>query len=456
MSRYDRAVMHDDFKSIMRMLEGFLEITLLVLLYALCVDVCYDGICYAIFSMKVICVGVYAALVFALFLLSDCFKFGYLKLGALVVAQVICVMIADVLIYFVLCLTALELVPVWGILCLMAVDGALTVALCYVFTLWYHKTNVPHNMLLVYRDERAMSLKFKMDSRQEKYRITETVHTDAGLEAIKSRIPEHDAVILSSMPVSVRNDIMRYCYQNSVRCYIAPEISDIIVTGSREITLFDTPLRLVKGRGLTYQQRFVKRLFDVVLSSIVLAALSPLMLLIAAAIRLSDGGPVFYRQKRVTRDGEVFDILKFRSMVVDAEKQGETMPAVDGDPRITKVGRIIRPMRLDELPQLINIIRGDMSIVGPRPERVEHVQAYSAEIPEWHFREKVRGGLTGYAQVFGKYNTEAYDKLRMDLMYIEHYSLSLDIKLIFMTLRVLFSREAVEGFDRPGREETDK
>ena len=176
---------------------------------------------------------------------------------------------------------------------------------------------------------------------------------------------------------------------------------------------------------------------------------APIMLIVAAAIKLEDGGPVFYRQARVTRGGKVFDILKFRSMVVDAEKNGYdlTMRANGRDPRITKVGHVIRGCRVDELPQILNILRGDMSIVGPRPERVENVEAYSQELPEWHYRERVKAGLTGYAQIFGKYNTTAEDKLRLDLIYIENYSLLLDLKLIFMTGRILFSKESTEGFE---------
>ena len=189
----------------------------------------------------------------------------------------------------------------------------------------------------------------------------------------------------------------------------------------------------------------------------------PLMLLVALAIKLEDGGPVFYRQRRVTRNGKAFDILKFRSMIVDAEKNGYdlSMRANGKDPRITKVGNVIRGCRVDELPQILNILRGDMSIVGPRPERVENVEAYSREFPEWHYRERVKAGLTGYAQIFGKYNTTPEDKLRLDLIYIENYSLLLDIKLIFMTGRVLFSKESTEGFEmqeqmRAYREETLK
>jgi len=168
---------------------------------------------------------------------------------------------------------------------------------------------------------------------------------------------------------------------------------------------------------------------------------------VAVAIKLEDGGPVFYKQKRMTRNGHEFEILKFRSMIVDAEKYAGAVLATGDDPRITKVGKVIRATRLDEIPQILNILKGDMSIVGPRPERKVIADEYRKEIPEFDYRLKVRGGLTGYAQIYGKYNTSPYDKLRLDLMYIENYSLLLDIKLIILTLRIIFSKESTEGID---------
>jgi lipopolysaccharide/colanic/teichoic acid biosynthesis glycosyltransferase len=158
-------------------------------------------------------------------------------------------------------------------------------------------------------------------------------------------------------------------------------------------------------------------------------------------------GPVFFKQERVTKDGKHFMILKFRSMIVDAEKDGRPHPAGEKDDRITHVGSIIRACRVDELPQLFNIFAGDMSIVGPRPERYEHVIKYTQDIPEFKFREKVKGGLTGYAQVYGKYNTSALDKLKLDLTYIANYSVLLDFQIIFETIKILFQKESTEGSD---------
>lgn len=212
------------------------------------------------------------------------------------------------------------------------------------------------------------------------------------------------------------------------------------------MNLFDTLLYLRRNNGIPLWKLIVKRFFDIVLSAFTLVVLSPLFVLVALAIKHEDGGPVFFRQERCTLGGKKFMILKFRSMIVDAEKDGRPHPVTEDDDRITKVGKIIRACRIDELPQLINILKGDMSIVGPRPERVEHVERYKAAIPEFAFREKMKGGLTGYAQVYGKYNTTALDKLKLDLMYITNYSLVLDVQIIFETVKILFQKESTEGF----------
>ena len=255
-------------------------------------------------------------------------------------------------------------------------------------------------------------------------------------------------MLINDVPAQIRNDILKFCYQHKIRTYIVPKISDILIRNAYEITALDTPIVMVKGTGLSLVDRFLKRILDIVLCLVVLLIAWPFMIITAIAIKLEDGGPVFFKQKRATIGGREFDILKFRSMIVDAEKGGFSIPATGEDPRITKVGKIIRATRIDELPQILNILKGDMSVVGPRPERLEHVKEYSKDIPEFEYRLKVKGGLTGYAQIYGKYNTSAYDKLRLDLMYIEHYSILLDIKLIILTLRIMLSKESTEGFEK--------
>ena len=314
----------------------------------------------------------------------------------------------------------------------------------------HHCVDTPKKVLLIYGNESGPDLKRKLDGRKDRYIVAEAICAQSGNDEIRNAISRHDAVIIDCAENAKRNDILKYCYAHGVCTYVVPTVSDIILSSARNVNLFDTPLKQIGGRGLSPVQRFVKRAFDLILCLAAMIPAVPLMLVIAAAIKIQDGGPVFYQQKRVTKDGKVFDILKFRSMVVDAESGGYdlSMRANGKDPRITKVGAVIRSTHMDELPQLLNILKGDMTIVGPRPERVEHVEAYSTEIPEWHFREKVKAGLTGYAQVYGKYNTSAYDKLRLDLLYIENYSLLLDARLIFQTVPVLFRKESTEGFDK--------
>ena len=210
---------------------------------------------------------------------------------------------------------------------------------------------------------------------------------------------------------------------------------------------------MCRNSGISGGQRILKRIFDLFFSILALIVFSPIFVIVAVAIKLEDRGPVFYKQDRVTIGGKVFGIVKFRSMIEDAEKDGKPIPAGEDDNRITKVGRFIRATRIDELPQLINIIAGDMSIVGPRPERVEHVEKYTQDIPEFAFRLKVKGGLTGVAQVFGKYNTSPLNKLKMDLYYITNYSLLLDLQIIFETIKILVQKESTEGFSKEKQEE---
>ena len=195
----------------------------------------------------------------------------------------------------------------------------------------------------------------------------------------------------------------------------------------------------------SYWYRIAKRAMDVVISALALVAASPVILISAIAIRCCDGGPVFYRQRRLTENGRTFDILKFRSMRVDAEKDGVARLASEHDDRITPVGKILRKYRLDELPQFLNILKGEMSVVGPRPERPEIAAQYEELIPEFRLRLQVKAGLTGYAQVYGKYNTNPYDKLEMDLMYIAKPSILQDIALLFATVKILFQAESTEG-----------
>ena len=438
---------YEDTKGFVRVAETLLEVLILTLVYYAAWKKGYD-LAYFEYKGKYLLMGIYGALLYVFFQNSDCTMFGQLQRIDLVIGQIISLFIVNVITYAQLCLIGNGLLPPWPIVGLTVVDMVIAIVMIYVYTNLYHKLYAPHDMLLIYGNKRGVGLKIKMDSRKDKYNISKLISIEEGYDAIIGEIPKHDAVILNDVPAEMRNDILKFCYRYRVRTYVAPKLTDIMVRGAKNITLFDTPLLLVKGTGLTPAQRVAKRAMDIVLSALGLIVLSPVLLAVAAAIKLEDGGPVFYKQKRLTRGSREFEILKFRSMIVDAEKYAGAVLATEDDPRITKVGKFIRACRLDEFPQLLNILKGDMSIVGPRPERKLLADEISKDIPEFAYRLKVRGGLTGYAQIYGKYNTSAYDKLRLDLMYIENYSLLLDIKLIILTLRIIFSKESTEGIDK--------
>ncbi len=447
------------FRELLRGIEGSFELSLFLCAYYFFFKAVNRFHTLPNYSTKGIylLLFVYALLILALFALNKCFFFGRLKLSHIFISQTIDILIVDSITYFQLCLIANRLIIFLPVVFLILTDIVICFVCCYFFTSVYHKINMPRKMLMIYGNKRAITLKDKLNNQNYRHRVSSAIASDQGFGRIIEAITSYDAVVLNDVEAELRNDILKYCYENKTRTYVVPKVSDIIVRGADDITLFDTPLLLVKGTGIDIYQRIIKRIMDIVLCTAALIVFSPIMLIVAIAIKFDDHGPVFYTQERVTRDMKKFNIIKFRSMIVDAEKDGVSIPATDDDPRITKVGKVIRQFRIDELPQIFNIIKGEMSIVGPRPERTEHVEKYCKEIPEFIYRYKVKGGLTGYAQVYGKYNTTAYDKLRMDLIYIENYTLLLDIKLIIETVRILFSKDSTEGFiNNNGFEEDDQ
>ncbi len=316
----------------------------------------------------------------------------------------------------------------------------------------YRKLFPPLQIIEIYGDH-TNDLAEKINGVHYKYHVVDRVSCSENANDIRDRIRIYDAVLLNDLPAQEENTMLKICFEGQKRVYFVPKIADILVKNARELNLIDAPLFLNKNNGISPRQRFVKRVFDIVISIIALIILSPLMIMTALAIHLEDRGPVFYKQERVTLGGRRFMILKFRSMIVDAEKDGRPRPAGAKDDRITKVGRIIRACRIDELPQLLNILLGDMSIVGPRPERWEHVEKYCKDIPEFNYRHMMKGGLTGYAQVYGRYNTTALDKLKLDLLYITNYSFLLDMQIVFETVKILVQKESTEGFSDERQQE---
>lgn len=436
-------------KGTVQSIETLLEVVLLSALYFIFWWKSYGTWVPSRFSFnsRYLLAGIYAVLTYLFLKNSDGFQFGQLRKADLAVAQWIAMLIVNFITYFQLCLIYNIMISPIPMVLLMIAEGVVCYLYIQLMKFIYYFLYPPYNMVMIYGTKAAAGMKLKMDSRRDKYQVNALISAEKGLDYIIEKLAQYDAAVLNDVPNQLRNDILKYCYEHRIRAYVVPKITDIILRNGLDITAFDTPLLMVAGQGLTFGQRVLKRAMDLVISAVALIPAAPIMLCVALAIKLEDGGPVFYKQERITLNNKPFYVTKFRSMIVDAEKATGAVLAADNDPRITKVGKFIRATRLDELPQLLNILKGDMSIVGPRPERMSFIQEFCKEIPEFAYRTKVKAGLTGYAQIYGKYNTCPYDKLRMDLMYIEHYSLQMDIKLILMTIRIMFSKESTEGID---------
>ncbi len=390
---------------------------------------------------------IYATIYFILIEMYGGFRIGSLRITDSVFTQVITVTITDFIAYLLVSLIARRMMNPLPLLATLPVVVIITL----LWSVYIHRNFArlfpPKKMIIVYANKSARSLVYKMSKRYDKFIICAAINTNEGFERISKELTNFDAVVICDTENQLRNDILKFCFEHKIVTYVTPKISDIIIRGSEELHILDTPLLVSRNFGAKLEQRIIKRAFDIVVSFVAIIVLSPLFLATAIAVKAYDGGPAIYKQKRLTYGGKEFYLYKFRSMITDAEKDGKARLAAQGDSRITPVGAFIRKTRLDELPQLINIIKGEMSIVGPRPERPEIAKEYEETIPEFSFRLNAKAGLTGYAQVMGKYNTTPYDKLKMDLIYIENFSILLDLKIMFMTVRTIFEKESTEGID---------
>lgn len=398
----------------------------------------------------VLLIFVYVLLLITFSSLYGGYKIGYYRVSDIIYSQVIGLVFVNFITYMQISLIDRRLLnPIWLIL-MTGIQIIITVIWAFLANRVYFKIFPPMKVMVVYGNDNVASFVNKMNLRNDKYNICSIIDVNDGLESILAEVKDYDAVVIYDVDSSIRNSIVKYCYKTSVNIYITPKISDIIIGSSDKIHLFDTPLLLSKSKGLTYEQKFFKRIIDIVISLLAIITLSPIMLIVAVSIKLYDGGSLFFKQDRLTINNKIFNIYKFRSMVENAEMDGVPRLATKNDSRITPVGKIIRKLRLDELPQLFNVLAGDMSIVGPRPERPEIASQYIEIMPEFEFRTKVKAGLTGYAQIMGKYNTIPYDKLKLDMMYIQEFSLFMDLKIMMMTFKYLFTpsnNESSEGID---------
>ena len=384
------------------------------------------------------------------------------RISEIIYAQTLGVLITDSLMFIIMWLL-IRHVPNIPIM-LLVIGGQFSLIVIWAYTArnWYFKHNPPIPTLVIYDEFEGVEKLISYYGLDAHFNIIrrmsiKELHGEGWYSLPRNErykrerkfIPEVltgvDAVFLCALHSHDRNQIVKYCVHNDIVSWCIPRIGDVIMSGAEKAHLFHLPMLKVGRYNPTPEYLVSKRLFDIIVSGLALVFFSPIMVVLAIIIRM-DGGTAFYRQKRLTKDGKVFEILKFRSMKMDAEKDGVArLSTGEADPRITKVGRFIRACRFDELPQLINILKGDMSVVGPRPERPEIAAQYKKHLPEFDLRLQCKCGLTGFAQVYGQYNTTPYDKLLMDLMYIANPSMAEDLKICFATVKILFLSDSTEG-----------
>ena len=414
------------------------------------------ALCWYLYYAKHIASSFYAkgdylvvALFFVLFIIFgrvyDAFLMSMQRISEIVYAQFLAVAVSDFIMYIVIWLLSKHLPNILpGVAALI---GQVILAAVWAYNAHhaYFKIFPPQATAVIYDTRQGMEKLIGKYGLDTKYKVVLTATADECIANL-AMLDGVSMVFMSGIHSHDRNVILKYCVENNIGIFVIPRIGDTIMSGAYPMHMFHLPMLKVGRYHPQPEYLFIKRLLDIVISAVALVVLSPIFLVTAIAIKATDHGPVFYKQIRLTKDGKEFGILKFRSMRVDAEKDGVArLSSGEHDDRITPVGRVIRACRIDELPQLLNILRGELSIVGPRPERPEIAAQYCEEMPEFSLRLQAKAGLTGYAQIYGKYNTTPYDKLVMDLMYIAHPSIVEDLKIMFATVKILFMPESTEG-----------
>lgn len=359
--------------------------------------------------------------------------------------QTLAILMSDTIMFIVVWLLTRHFPNILPALLTLATQLAISLVWSVLTHVWYFAVFPPKRSAIIYDERQGMEELIREYGLAKKFDLQLTCEVHSCIKQLEM-LEGFEYVFLSGIHSKERNIILKYCIANGVRVYVVPGVGDVVMSGAKTVHLFHLPMLQVKQYDPPLTYLAIKRAIDILLSGVAVIVTSPIMLITAALIKANDGGPVFYKQCRLTKGGKTFDVLKFRSMRIDAEKDGVArLSTGDNDDRITPVGRVIRKLRIDELPQLLNILRGDMSIVGPRPERPEIAEQYMQDLPEFSLRLQAKAGLTGYAQVYGKYNTAPYDKLLMDLLYISKPSIINDLQIILATIKILFIPDSTEG-----------
>ncbi|SFC10855.1 exopolysaccharide biosynthesis polyprenyl glycosylphosphotransferase [Butyrivibrio sp. YAB3001] len=390
--------------------------------------------------------GLYAAVLFLMNRTYDLYSIGYRKVTDLIGSSFLAQVVTNGIIWVVSLLMFMKCTNPLPFMALCIVQLIIDVIWSIFIKKVYNSDHLNKKTVVVYEDDEDLERLGEIRRLRSEFDIQKYVRNPKDYKTLEKELEGYEAIVVSGIHATLRNGIVKYCIEKDIPGYFAPHVGDIIMQGSHHMQNFSVPIMNVQRAVLVTEYQVLKRLFDICVSLVALILTSPISLITAIVIKLYDGGPVFYKQVRLTEDRRKFKIIKFRSMRVDAEKDGiARLSTGANDSRITPVGQFIRACRIDELPQLWNILKGDMSIVGPRPERPEIAEQYEKDMPAFGLRLQVKAGLTGYAQVYGKYNTNPYDKLEMDLMYINRMSIVEDLRLMFATVRILFMPESTEG-----------
>ena len=389
----------------------------------------------------------YIFLYFLIGRVYDAFKMSYNSKGEMIYSQLLSLFEVNVIMYIVAWLLIRRPPFVLPMLGVFAAQVVFSIIWSFGAQTWYFRTFPANKTVVVWDMRQGISRLIDEYNLKKKYKVVATASVEECIKDLKL-LDNADTVFLVGVHSHDRNTIAKYCLMHDITVYLIPRVGDLIIAGARRSYMFHLLLLKVERFNPTFEYLIAKRLGDIILSLIAIVLFSPIILITAVCIKAEDHGPVFYKQCRLTRNGKKFDMYKFRSMITDAEKDGiARLSTGENDERITKTGRFIRKYRIDELPQLFNILKGDLTFVGPRAERPELAQEYQKDLPEFELRLQAKAGLTGYAQVYGKYNTTPYDKLLMDLMYIANASIFEDIRIIFATVKILFMSESTEGIE---------
>ncbi|MEG2843097.1 MAG: exopolysaccharide biosynthesis polyprenyl glycosylphosphotransferase [Ruthenibacterium sp.] len=425
------------------------------LLHILLMTACITAVWYLYFADEivspyfgrgnyVICAG-FAVVYFIIVRVYGGFQFNLSKPSELMYSQFFALLFSDCVFYLFICFLSRRFINGMSLIPAFAVQFLMAIVWSHFAAILYKRFTPVRKTVILYGNRSALQAISGVYHLEHKFKVTDKIELDDTHEFDPQDIIDADAVFICGVGSSVRNDIVKVCIEYDIEAYVRPCIGDLLIANSRKMHMFNVPI-LYCSRSHPQQMYLIcKRCIDIFCALVALVILGPFMLLTALCIKCYDGGAVLYKQRRLTKNGKVFEILKFRSMRVDAESDGIARLASEKDNRITPIGKFIRMIRFDELPQIFNILAGQMSVVGPRPERPEIAAQYEQEIPEFSLRLQVKAGLTGYAQIYGKYNTTPYDKLQMDLIYIAGQSIVEDLRLILMTVKVLFMPESTEG-----------